>query len=31
MRAWWLSPDEYEEAYYTAKPSGSLASPAAAR
>jgi putative transposase len=27
----WLSPDEYEEAYYTAKPSASLASPTGAR
>jgi hypothetical protein len=27
----WLSPDEYEEAYYTGKPSGSLASPTGAR
>jgi putative transposase len=27
----WLSPDEYEEAYYTAKTPGSLASPTGAR
>ena len=27
----WLSPDESEEAYYTGKPSGSLASPTGAR
>jgi putative transposase len=27
----WLSPDEYEEAYYTGKPSGSLAPPTGAR
>jgi putative transposase len=27
----WLSPDEYEEAYYTGKPSGSPALPAGAR
>jgi putative transposase len=27
----WLSPDEYEEAYYTGKTSGSLASPTGAR
>jgi putative transposase len=27
----WLSPDEYEEAYYRSEPSGALASPAGAR
>jgi putative transposase len=27
----WLSPDEYEDAYYTGKTPGSLASPAGAR
>ena len=27
----WLSPDEYEEAYYTSKASGTLASPTGAR
>jgi len=27
----WLSPDEYEEAYYRSEPSGTLASPAGAR
>ena len=27
----WLSPDEYEEAYYRGEPSGALASPAGAR
>ena len=27
----WLSPDEYEEAYYTREPSGTLAAPAGAR